>query len=81
MKLAISRLELGQELVAQISECFADGDVLVVFKGDLIRVKNQTTTRFQPGDRIPLKVISLEPIAFRYVINAPRRSRGIDVSV
>ena len=80
MKLALSQLKIGQELVAQISECFADGDVIVAFQGDLIRVKNQTSKRFQPGDRIPLKVVGLQPIAFQYVVKARSRS-GLDVSI
>ncbi len=81
MKFALSRLKIGQDLVAQVSECFADGDVIVAYYGDLIRVKNQTTKRFTPGEMIPLKVISLNPIAFQYVTKTRKSWRGIDVSV
>lgn len=80
MKFHLSRLKIGQDLVAQVAECFADGDVLVDFHGDLIRVKNQTAKRFFPGDMIPLRVTSIKPLGFQFV----PRSRGagkIDVSI
>lgn len=80
MKFVLSRLKLGQELTAQVSECFADGDVLVAFQGDLIRVKNQTPKRFFPGERIPLRVISLKPLGFQFVAKS-RRPDKIDVSI
>jgi hypothetical protein len=81
MQFTVPRLKIGQQVEAIVNECFADGDVLVDFRGDLVRVKNQTTLRFVPGEKIRLRVLSVQPLAFQFVTKPRAYRHRIDVSV
>jgi hypothetical protein len=81
MKFTVPRLKIGSQVEATVNECFADGDVLIDFRGDLMRVKNQTATRFLPGDQIHLRVLTLKPLSFQFVTKPPNFRHKIDVSI
>ncbi|MGE0764180.1 MAG: hypothetical protein AB7N80_12940 [Bdellovibrionales bacterium] len=77
MQFQLPRLKIGQQVQAEVSEVFANGDALVSFSGDLVRITNQTTHRFQLGETLTLRVTALKPLAFQWM----GRKRGLDVSI
>jgi hypothetical protein len=81
MQFTVPRLKTGQQVEAIVSECFPDGDVLVDFHGDLVRVKNRTGLRLEVGDFIRLRVLTVRPLSFQFVARPKEFRRRIDVSV
>lgn len=71
---------VGETVEARVHESLGDGDVIVSFSGDLLRLANRTGRSFREGDRVELEVTSENPLSFR--LKAPRRlSRGMDVRI
>jgi hypothetical protein len=81
VKTHLRRLRIGEQVKAQVRECFAGGDILVEYSGDLVRVLNQTKAIFKTGQTLQLRVIAVEPLAFQLKASADFDSRKIDVSV
>lgn len=78
LKPQISKLKLGQKIWAVSEEILPGGEILANFEGDLLRVRNLSDRILRPGQRIQLKVDSLQPL--RFSLCEPRRLRfGIDV--
>lgn len=68
----------GDVVEARVHEVLDDGDVIVSFQGDLLRLANRTGRSFREGDRVSLVVASGAPLAFK--LWAPRgSSRGMDL--
>ncbi|MES2767671.1 MAG: hypothetical protein V4596_00880 [Bdellovibrionota bacterium] len=64
MKKIIPHLTVEQKVWALVEE--VNGlNLIVSFQGDLIRVGNQSGRRFRPGQRIQLKVVTVEPLSFK----------------
>ena len=80
MQFQLPRLKIGQQVQAEVSEVFTNGDALVSFSGDLVRVSNQTTHRFQLGEKLNLRVTALRPLAFQW-LGLKKQKRGLDISV
>lgn len=77
----VPKLKLGAQVEATVTESFANGDALVNFAGDLVRVSNQTGQIFKSGDRLRLRVTAIQPLAFQ-MVQAPKLARRkIDVSI
>ena len=81
MKPQIAALKVGQQVEAEVSEAFASGDALVSFAGDLILVSNKTPHRFQVGEFLRLRVMTVKPLSFKWL--GPRRQsrRSLDISI
>ncbi len=65
MKQTLPQLTLDQKVWAIIEEVMTNDDLIVSFQGDLIRVQNQSSRKFRPGQRIQLKVTGLSPLGFQ----------------
>ena len=65
MKTKVSKFNTGQQVEAKISEVLSNGDLIAVFQGDLLRVKNQTQKTFRVGEHIVLEVSAVRPLSFR----------------
>ncbi len=67
MKQTLPQLTLDQKVWAIIEEVMTNDDLIVSFQGDLIRVQNQSSRKFRPGQRIQLKVTAVTPLAFQLI--------------
>ena len=83
MKHVLRDLSVGESLSGDVQECLPGGDLIICFGGDLLRVHNETSHPFQPGECVTLVVRSIEPLGFQLIPDrAEQRRRGrIDVSV
>ena len=80
MKFTIEKLKVGEQVTAQVAEVLIAGQILVSFRGDLVRVENRTHLRLAAGDRIRLRVTSIDPLGFQLVPDT-RLGRALDVSI
>jgi hypothetical protein len=84
MKPQIEKLRIDQEVWAIVEERLEGSEVLVNFAGDLLRIHNDTTKNFRAGERICLKVQSIEPLKFKLispVAGRPRPKTRFDISI
>jgi hypothetical protein len=65
MKQTLPHLKIDEKVWATIEETQANNELLVNFHGDLVRVTNASGRKFRPGQRIQLKVTSLDPLGFQ----------------
>lgn len=65
MKFTIPTLTVGQMFRAQIHEVHLDSSVIVSFRGDLLRVVNDTRRKFRKGQWVVLRVMALHPLKFQ----------------
>ncbi|MCM2282391.1 MAG: hypothetical protein NDI61_11165 [Bdellovibrionaceae bacterium] len=65
MKTYLPTLQLGDVVEGEIAEQLESGDVIINFRGDLLRVTNATAREFQTGERIALVVVATQPLRFR----------------
>ncbi len=65
MKFTIPTLTVGQVMRAQIHEVHLDSSVIVSFRGDLLRVINDTRRKFKKGQWVVLRVLSTIPLRFQ----------------
>ena len=76
MKPQIYLLKAGQRVWAIVEETMAEGEVLINYNGDLVRVVNSTEKNFRSGERVQLEVEGLSPLRFKLVQLSPRRPNG-----
>lgn len=65
MKFIIPTLTVGQMLRAQVQEIQFDRSIIVNFRGDLLRVVNDTKKRLEKGQWVVLKVTGTHPLKFQ----------------
>ena len=63
----VGGLKVGEDVNAEVAECDLDGHLLVSFRGELVRVNNHTDRRFKVGDKITMRVRTIDPLAFQLV--------------
>jgi hypothetical protein len=81
-KAHLRSLKRGQQVWAIVQESIAQNEVIINFSGDLIRVQNQTQKPFRVGQRVLLKVESLQPLQFRLVTRThSEMSNSLDVTI
>lgn len=56
---------LGEAVEGTVHEALEDGDVIVSFDGDLLRLCNRTGRKFHDRERVELTVTHLRPLRFR----------------
>lgn len=83
MKFVLRNLKVGESLHGRVEEMLANGEILINFEGDLLRVQNQTDRRFQTGDFVKLIIKAVNPIRFQLLPDSQemRRRGKIDVSI
>ncbi len=79
MKTYLPRLKAGDAVEGIVREQLGGGDLIISFRGDLLRVINATGSVFAAGDPISLVVSSSSPLAFRLRSGSGKRPRGFDV--
>lgn len=72
MKFTVPSLKLGQVVKGMIVECLSTGELIVSFRGDLLRVSNQTQKSFLPNTLLDLEVTSENPLQFK-IFDKPQR--------
>ncbi|MCC7404348.1 MAG: hypothetical protein IT288_08115 [Bdellovibrionales bacterium] len=65
MKFALPQFQVGDRVSADVVEILRDGSMIVRFRGDLIRVQNQSGKQLHVGEAIALVVTAIRPYAFR----------------
>jgi uncharacterized Fe-S cluster-containing radical SAM superfamily enzyme len=58
-------LSRGTRIRAHVLELQSEGDLLVSYQENLIRVKNHTQNTFKIGDVLSLQVIGTNPLEFK----------------
>lgn len=83
MKFVLRNLKVGESLKGCVEEMHPNGEILISFQGDLLRVQNQTGRRFHLGDSVQLIVKAVNPLRFQLLPDSEemRRRGKIDVSV
>lgn len=79
MKFTLPNLKLGQRVEAKIIEVIGEKAVVANFRGDLLRIANQTGRPMKPGQVINLEITALRPLKFK--LAEPRGFQRFDVSV
>lgn len=72
------RLHVGEFVEIEIIEVVSPGSFIVNIDGSLMRVRSQLDSRPQPGDRLRVKVVALEPLKFQTVRGS---GLGLDVEI
>jgi hypothetical protein len=67
MKKILESLKKGQRIAVSIVEIHESHELLVAYKGELIRVKNTSGRRFEIGENILLVVNQTLPLEFSLV--------------
>jgi hypothetical protein len=57
-------LKVGDGVEARVTERLANGDLIVSFDGDLLRVCNETRRQYRVGDTVSLIVRAINPLRF-----------------
>lgn len=70
MKFLIHRLQRGQIVNGEVVDILSHNEVIVNFRGDLVRVSNQSGQIMEIGQILKLKVTSVHPLSFQ--LNIPR---------
>ncbi len=77
MKSVIPQLRRGDDIQAEVVECLTSQILICSFAGDLLRVKNSSGVRVDPGHKIYLTVVSTKPLEFALVKRSAGLSRHI----
>lgn len=83
MKFTLHKMKIGDRVWAQIVEHVSQDEFIVSFQGDLIRVRNESFKHLSINDKVLVRVVALNPLAFQLLTekdSATGASR-IDVSV
>lgn len=70
MKPTIQTLKLGDFISAQVIENVGDGESILSFHGDLLRVKNESPQPLVVGDTVMVRVVTVRPLQFQVVTKA-----------
>ena len=70
----VASFTLGERVRAKVHEALRDGDLIVSFDGELLRVGNFTGRSFAAGEFVILEVAAVRPLRFR--LEQPRRRSG-----
>jgi hypothetical protein len=82
VKAVLKDLQLNETLRGKVVEIFTDGELLMSFSGDLVRVQNETRRPFDVGQLVIVIVKAIEPVRFQLADPMQARRRGhLDVSV
>jgi hypothetical protein len=81
MKLVLHDLKVGETVQGIVAEKYFDGELLISFSGDLLRVSNETNQVWKVGERVACVVKSIDPLQFTVPKNREHRSGHLDVSV
>lgn len=81
MKFTLHRLKIGDVVRAQIVELFADGECIVSFQGDLIRLRNESVAKLQLSDKILVRVIATRPLLFQMLQVSDREQKPTRLNI
>ena len=84
MKSHVGSLKKNQLVWALVEEVIAQGEIIINFSGDLLRVKNQTDKTLRAGQRVKLRVEEVLPLKLSLVPPTVQRETypgAIDFSV
>ena len=82
MKPYLKNLRLGQRVWALVEENIAQGEVIINFSGDLVRVLNQSLRPLRVGQRVLLQVEAISPIQLRLINKAAESfSNNLDAMI
>ena len=79
MKFTINRLKPGEVVSAEVVETVSNGELIVNFNGDLIRVANESQRKFAPKQSLQLRVMTVSPLSFQLVPEKPNR-QALDIN-
>ncbi len=57
--------KVGDMVWGRVTEQLANGELIISFEGDLLRVANETNKRFYIGETVILTVSSQNPLIFK----------------
>lgn len=83
MKFTLKDLQIGESLSGRVAEVLSDGDFILSFSGDLLRVHNETRRPLKIGDPVTVIVKAVDPLRFQLIPErSEQRRRGrLDVSI
>jgi len=81
MKFTLNRLRIGDTLTAQVVERVRANEYIVSFRGDLIRVRSENPKPLAVHERVLVRVVALNPLAFQFVSGSGRIATRMDVSI
>lgn len=81
MKPRVNSLRDGQQLWAIVEENIAGGELIVNLSGDLIRVRNESSKKLSPGQRVLLAVEKTRPLEFKLIERKRPRNFTLDVEI
>lgn len=83
MKFVLLDLKIGQSLEGRVAEILPEGELIISFAGDLIRVSNETRRQLRRGDPVTVAVRATEPLRFQLLPERTEQKRRgrLDVSV
>jgi hypothetical protein len=83
MKFVLSTLKMGERLKGRVVEILPDGEIIINFGGDLLRVHNETSKTLALGSSVTLVVTAVRPLRFHLLPDHDelRRKGRIDVSI
>jgi hypothetical protein len=64
MKFVIQSLQFGDVIEAVVTEILSEDEVIMSFKGDLLRVQNQSLKPLELGQKINCRVSAVDPLRF-----------------
>lgn len=76
MKQFLPSLDLGDSVEGRVAEVLTSGELIISFRGDLLRVANATHQVFQAGEVVRLIVVATRPLRFRLQDGSDRESRS-----
>lgn len=83
MKFTLNKLQIGDQVWAQIVETVSPSEFIVSFCGDLVRVRNESFSTLAKNEKVLVKVVAVSPLAFQLLPSGKYRNGAtrIDVSV
>jgi hypothetical protein len=84
VKSHLRSLRIGQEVWAIVEENIAEGEAIINFTGDLVRVQNLTEKPLRPGQRVLLQVQALKPLKLKIIVRRSSQAysrQKIDFSI
>ena len=69
MKFVIPDLRSGDIIEAEVTEILSDIEVIMSFKGDLLRIQNHSRNLLKLGQKVQCRVSSAHPLQFEIVQN------------
>lgn len=64
MKFVINQLQFGDVIEAEVTEILSDEDIIMSFRGDLLRVQNHSQINLKLGQKLNCRVRSVQPLRF-----------------